>query len=53
MGKKKDKKKMVEQARNQRKLDKQMKINLRKKMGKGDQFKLTKQYMEYVKAFNI
>ena len=52
MGKKKDKQKMIEQARQQRKLDKEMKIKLRKKMAKGDEFKLTKDYLEYFQTFN-
>lgn len=45
MGKKKDKQKMIEEARMQRKADKQTKIKLRKKMAKGDAFKLTHAYL--------
>jgi hypothetical protein len=51
MGKKKDKQRAIEEARQQRKMDKEMKIKLRKKMAKGDVFKLTKEYIEYFKAF--
>lgn len=52
MGKKKDKQRMIEEARLQRKQDKEMKIKLRKKMAKGDAFKLTKEYCEYFTGFN-
>ncbi len=43
---------MIEEARMQRKLDKEMKMKMRKKMAKGDAFKLSKDYYQYFKAFN-
>jgi OTU domain-containing protein 3 len=52
MGKKKDRQRMIEEARVQRRQDKEMKMKMRKKMAKGDTFKLTKEYMEYYGAFN-
>lgn len=42
MGRKKDKQRLIEEARQQRKMDKETKIKLRKKLAKGDAFKLSK-----------
>lgn len=52
MGRKKDKQAMVEQARQQRKADREMKIKLRKKMAKTDAFKLSNIYLQYYAGFN-
>jgi OTU domain-containing protein 3 len=52
MGKKKDRQRLIEQARAQRKLDKETKMKLRKKMGKGDAFKLSRDYCDYFNAFS-
>ena len=52
MGKKKDKQRMIEEARIQRKNDKELKIKLRKKMAKGDAFKLTQVYLQYYADFD-
>jgi OTU domain-containing protein 3 len=52
MGKKKDKQKMIEDARMQRKTDRELKIKMRKKMSKADAFKLSNIYLQYYASFD-
>ena len=52
MGKKKDKQRMIEEARQQRKADRQTKRKMRKKMAKTDAFKLSNIYLQYYSDFD-
>ena len=52
MGKKKDKQRMIEEARQMRKSDKEVKRKMRKKMAKTDAFKLSNVYLQYYKDFD-
>lgn len=52
MGKKKERQQAIEEARLQRKADKEMKMKMRKKMAKGDSFKLSHDYLDYYANFN-
>ena len=52
MGRKKDKHEEIMKRREDRKKDMQIKKKLRQKMGKGDKFKLDKQYVDYAQKFD-
>ena len=52
MGNKKDKREEIEKRRQDRKKDMYIKKKLRQKMGKGDRFKLSKEYVEYAQKFD-